>query len=111
MELISVVLNCPPMFERSKEILTDCFNVYNIYKLVDAEHIVGFTRSKNGNSYALVVKNNVELPLSKNEYEKIKIEYVYDENIDYELKNEEIVGSVKIYCENNLLFEEKIYTI
>lgn len=111
MELVSVVLNCPPMFERSKEILTECFKEYNIYKLVNAENIIGFMRSNNGKSYALTIMNSVELPLKENEYENIKIEYIYEENDKHELKNGQIVGSVKIYCENNLIFEEKIYTI
>ncbi len=111
MELVSVVLNCQPMFERSKEILTECFGKYSIYKLVDAKNIVGFTRSKTGHSYALTVKNDVILPLIEAEYNNLKIEYLYDKNVNYELKNNQIIGSVKIYCENNLLFEEKIYTI
>ena len=111
MELVSVVLSCPPMFERSKEILTSCFENYDVYKLVKSENILGFTRSNNGKSYALTVKNDVELPLSKAEYDNIKIDYIYDENSECELKNDQIVGRVKIYCENNLLFEEKIYTI
>ena len=111
MELVSVVLNCPPMFERSKEILTECFEKYSIYKLVDAKNIVGFTRSKNGQYYALTVKRDVILPLIEAEYNNLKIEYIYDKNVKHELKNDQIVGSVKIYCENNLLFEEKIHTI
>ena len=34
LELICVVLNCPPMFERSKTLLNDSFSSFNNYKSV-----------------------------------------------------------------------------
>ncbi len=112
MELICVVLNCAPMFERSKSLLSQCFNDYSNYKLVESDHIVGFIKINNCNKeYALYVKKDVILPLNNDEYNKIEIKYEYPESIDLIENNSNEVGYVKIYCENNLLFKEKIYTI
>lgn len=110
MELICVVLNCPPMFEKTKEILTDCFNEYKNYKLVESDFIVGFCESDD-KKYALTIKNDVILPLRKEEFEGIKIVYNYPENLKIDDLAEKEVGFVEIYYKNNLIFKEKIYTI
>lgn len=110
MELICVVLNCPPMFEKSKNLLTNCFNNYKNYKLVESDFIVGFAECDNTN-IALTIKNDVILPLTKEEFDSVNIVYDYPKVIkNCEITDKE-VGFVKIYYKNNLIFKEKIYTI
>ncbi len=111
MELICVVLNCPPMFERSKALLSDAFNKYSNEILVNSDNIVGFIDSKSQKNVALCIKNDIILPLTKNEKKMINIVYDYPNQVNFELKNNQEVGNIKIYCENNLIFQEKIYTI
>jgi len=112
MELVCVVLSCPPMFERSKELLSNTFNEYRNYKIIESDNVIGFTKSSVSNeNFALHVKNDVVLPLTENEYNSLKIDYEYKEVLDDLLKNDQELGFVKIYCQNNLIFQEKIYTI
>ncbi|MBE5749906.1 MAG: D-alanyl-D-alanine carboxypeptidase [Clostridiales bacterium] len=112
MELICVVLNCPPMFERSKELLTNTFSSYKLYNVLDSDNIVGFIfNTKNNKKIAIYIKDDVFLPLTQHEIKNIKIEYDYPNFIDYSVKKDQEIGSVKIYCENNLIFQQKIYTI
>lgn len=112
MELICVVLNCPPMFERSKTLLTQSFSEYKNYKVLESDNIIGFAKKKNSDeSCALYVKNDVILPLTDDEYKNINIVYEYPEYIEKINYYEKEIGVVKFYSENNLLFEEKIYTI
>ena len=112
MELVCVVLSCPPMFERSKELLTNAFSNYENYKIIESDNIVGFSKLNDSNvEYALHVKNDVILPLSKTEYENLRIVYNYPKIVNNELKNDIEIGFVEIYCQNNLIFKEKIYTI
>jgi len=110
MELICVVLNCPPMFERSTELFNNLFNEYHPYKLVESDNIVGFVLDKSNKKVALHVKNDVILPLNEDELNNIEIIYDYPDAIDT-IKKDEIVGEIKIYLKNNLIFTEKIYTI
>lgn len=110
MELVCVVLNCPPMFERSKTLLENSFSNYTNYKLVQSDNIIGFTNYQ-GEKIPLIIKNDINLPLSKDEFEKIKIVYDYSDEVQKKQINDNDLGNVKIYCENNLIFEEKIYTI
>lgn len=112
MELICVVLNCPPMFERSTKLLENCFSTYKNYKLVESDDILGFSTVANSQEKcALCVKNDVVLPLTLDEFEKIKIDYDYEKIIPKPEKNFVENGFVNIYVENNLIFQEKIYTI
>ena len=110
MELICVVLNSPPMFERSKELLTETFNLYENVKLVESDNFVGFTEY-NGNNLPLHIKNDVILPLNNKEKEQLRIEYDYPKTLNKNYDFEKEIGFVKIYCSNNLIFQEKIYTI
>ncbi len=112
MELISVVLNCQPMFERTAELFNNCFNRYKNYTIVESDNIIGFIKNKNSNEkYPLVIKNDVILPLTNDEYNDIRIVYDYDEITNNPKENFEEVGLIKIYVQNKLIFEEKIYTI
>ncbi len=110
LELVCVVLNCPPMFEESERLLTESFCNYRNYKLVESDNIIDFVQA-NGENFALHVKNDIVLPLTEKEYEDINIQYFYPNNTDYLLKSNQEIGFVKIFSQNNLLFEEKIYTI
>ncbi len=114
LQLVCVVLNCPPMFERSKQLLTDAFTQYKLYKLVESDNFVGFTNvitDKNSVQCGLYIKNDVKLPLSENEYKNLKIEYNYPKEILHSVKKDEEVGEINFYCKNNLIFSQKIYTI
>ncbi len=112
MELICVVLNCPPMFEQSKKLLTDAFAKYKIRELVNADNIIDFIK-KDGTEElcGLHIKDNVTLPLTDEEYENVKIVYDYPKELSTTTKKDEEIGSIKIYCRNNLIFSQKIYTL
>ncbi len=112
MEVICVVLNCPDMFERSKNLINKSFNQYQKYKIINSNDIIDFVKIKNSNkTVALYVKNDIYLPLKEVEYKKLKVIYNYPKTIEKSQINDKEIGFIEIYCENNLLFKEKIYTI
>lgn len=112
MELICVVLNCGPMFEQSKALLTSCFNNYKMVKVVESDNIIDIIKnsSKNETIYATIM-SDINIPVKKDDSEKLIIKYEYDKNIDIPIKSNTKIGLIKIYLKNNLLFTEKIYTI
>ena len=112
MELVSVVLNCGPMFERSKTILQQCFDDYKIYPLVESDNIVDFIPIENSDELCGVyIKSDVIVPL--NDYEIKHCEIIYDllEFIKEGTPKDSEIGFIKIYCQNNLIFSAKVYTI
>ncbi len=112
LELICVVLNCPPMFERSKNLLSQSFNNYKNYKLIDKSNIIDFIPIENSNKkVGVVINNDIIVPLTKNEYKDVKIIYDIPNEIKIGTKTNEEIGFVKIYSQNNLIFTQKIYTI
>lgn len=112
MELICVVLNCPPMFERSKNLLTECFNSYSNIKIVESDYIYDFIKfSGSDKKIGVYCKNDIILPLTQKELNSLKVVTEYSKSLSLPIKKDENIGLIKIYIENNLLFEEKIYTI
>lgn len=110
-EFICVVLNCGPMFEVSKTLLNNAFNEYRNYKIMESDNILKFIDTDNGEKVGIYIKNDIILPLTKYERENIEIVIDVPNLLTNNDKNQKEIGKVKIYCQNNLLFEEKIYTI
>lgn len=112
MELVCVVLNCPPMWEQSKQLLTTCFNEYINYKLVESDYIIDFLDVENSNiKCGVYVKSDVVLPLDSYEKENLIIEYDLPTKLNLPIKKDQEIGNIKIMCKNNLIFNAKIYTI
>ena len=112
MELVSVVLNCGPMFERSKSLMTNAFDEYKLYNLVESDNIAGFVSVENsGELRGVHLKQDIVLPLSAEEKNEIFIEYIIPKTIDKNVPKDSEIGLIKIYCKNNLIFTEKLFTI
>ena len=112
MELISVVLNCGPMFECSKTILQQGFDNFSLYKLIESDNIVDFIPVENSDEVrGVYIKNDIVLPLTDFEKENIEIVYDLPKTINANTAKDSEIGFIKIYCKNNLIFTEKIYTI
>ena len=112
MEVICVVLNCPNMWEDSKTLLSNSFNNYKNYLLLNSNDILKFINIENSNDKCGVyVRHNVILPLTEAEFNSLNIEFDLPNTIKKNIKKDTNIGEVKIYSKNNLLFTEKIYTI
>ncbi len=112
MEIVSVVLNCAPMFERSSDLINNTFLGYKLYKLVESDNILDFIKVKNSDKkVGIHIKNDIILPLTETERNDISIYYDYPKEIELNAEKEQEIGEIKIYSKNNLIFIEKIYTI
>lgn len=109
MELISVVLNCGPMFEESESMLNNSFNSYKYVKVLDSKDILDFVKINN-KICNIIIKKDVFLPLSENEKNDLIIKYNYNYDLNKDQNNENI-GYVEFYIKNSLIFTEKLYTI
>ena len=109
-ELVCVVLNCPPMWERSATLLDKCYDEYKMTKVIESDNIIDFYKCANGEKVGVYIKNDVIVPLSKKEKEKIIFKVNYNK-IKGHIKKDSEIGKVEVYYQNNLLFVEKIYNI
>ncbi len=112
MELICVVLDCPPMFERSKNLITNFFGEYKNYKIIESDHILDFIKVENSNETCPIgLTEDLTLTLTRDEKENLNIEYEYPKTLSKPIKKQTEIGLVKIYYKNSLIFKQKIYTI
>ncbi len=111
-EMICVVLNCPPMFERSENLLSNALNSYKNYKAIDSQFIIDFVEVKDKKEkVSITILNDVYIPLTENERESLKIVYNYPKTIESTINSNESIGEIEFYVKNNLIFSEKVYTI
>ena len=110
MELVSVVLNCPSMWEKSASILNNCFNEYKNVKILDKNNILDFY-NYNNKEYGVYIKNDVILPIKESEKNDIRIDVNYTKDLKLPIKKDTAIGNVCIYLKNNLIFTQKIYNI
>ncbi len=97
MKLVCVVLNSPQMFERSEELLNDCFAQFSLVKVFDCEETIEGVRANESFFY----------PLS--EEEKGQISVTVRKNNPPPTTTGEIAGQMQITLKNNLIFSQNLY--
>ncbi len=111
LNLVSVVLNSPDMWERTKEILNSTLNSYKITKVFDKNEYNNkqFIDSK-GNKFFVYLENDFYYPLKDGEISLIHYK-VNGQNLDFYLKNPQKSGIFEIYYQNKLIFSQNIFII
>lgn len=110
---VCVVLNCGPMFEESFTLLNDVYNEYTNIEILPSYKIHRSILVDDGKqeSVKLFTKRAFSYPLTKDELKNLEIKYNLPNSISAPVKKDTIVGELKIYLNNHLLFSEKIYTM
>lgn len=110
MEVVCVVLNSPQMFERSSELLENAFSEYRLIKVIDPDRFDNVIFDKNKTvAYNLSKPSEFYYPVGENE--KLICAADLDSFAEEELRPNEKVGEIKIYCSKQLIFSQNIYTL
>lgn len=97
MKLVSVVLNCPETYERTEELLDECFGQYRMIPIVDP--------SADFDGFAL--KRAFSYPLKKTELRALRFRTELFDPLPETVGD--LAGTLEIYLENSLLFSENLY--
>lgn len=113
MELISVVLNCPNMFEESERLVIDAYKTYSFETILEPYYYITNIPVEEGKFDFVKVfsMKGFKYPLKEGEKNLIHIEKELPEMLNAPVEKEAIVGELKIFFENILIFSEKIYTM
>lgn len=113
MQVICVVLNCGPMFEESYSLIEKSFKTYKLTTLISPYSYVRSIKVNNSNNCEskTFIQKGFSYPLTESEKQNINIEYNIPKVLYAPVEKEQVVGDIKIYLDNNLLFCEKIYTM
>ena len=113
MTLVSVVLNCGPMFEESKELLERGFNDYQMMDLTKNYNYDKEIKVVGGKKDVVQIgtNNTFYYPLKREELNKVDYVYNIQESIEAPVDKGEEIGQIKIFIDNNLIFCEKVVTM
>ncbi|MCD8372363.1 MAG: D-alanyl-D-alanine carboxypeptidase, partial [Clostridia bacterium] len=100
MDVVCVVLNCSEMYERSMQILDNCFKCFKLEEIGENNHFMcGDVLCKIKNNHKIVVKSDEEVSYKTEAYDKKQKD-----------KNDGAEGKLKIYSQNSLIFESNLYS-
>lgn len=113
LSVISVVLNCGPMFEECAMLMEKAFEEYNYIEVLEPYLFYRKAPVLKGkeNEVKLWTKQGFYYPLTKEESLKISYDYEIDENLIAPLEKEQVVGKLTIKLCDEVLFETEIYTM
>lgn len=109
MQLISVVLNSPQMFERSAELLDTAFAEYSLQPVHTAEEIYTVNTDVKGKTVSARTANDFMYPLKANE--RIRKEVRLPNEIKLPVGKGENIGKIDYSLENKLIFSQNLCTI
>ncbi len=113
MTLVSVVLNCGPMFEECSSLMERGFSEYKLFDLAYDYQLPKTIKVENGREEEVEIytKGHYFYPLRDDELNKINYKYNLTSSIEAPLKADTEIGEVEIYIDKDLHFSEKIFTM
>ena len=113
MRVIAVVLNCGPMFKDCAALMDKAFAEYSLTEVMGEKQIECAVKVKGGKQPEARATNLNALyyPLKECEKEDIKCEVSATDTLNAPVSNGAECGKFCVYLKNQLLFEEKLYTI
>jgi len=113
MQVISVVLNCQPMFEECMRLDSMAYGEYKFKEFVKPYNYVGTSYVEDGNKkeIGLATISGYSAVIKKSDEEKFRVEYDIPENLTAPIDLNQAVGNVKVYYMDDIVFESPLYTI
>ncbi len=105
MTLISTVLGCRPMYERSSTLLDDAFQAYEYRPILNNGEVFSFENRKG------YVKVDYSYPLLKDEDNALEYRATGLKFTKKDKNGEEIIGQLEIYLAKRLLFSTNLYKL
>lgn len=113
MRVVSVVLNCGPMFEECNALMTKAFEEYKMVSLLEPYKYHKKIQVQDGklNDVKVFTRGGFKYPLKTEEMSKLTFSFDLPNVLVAPVEKEQEVGELKIYFDKHLLFSEKIYTM
>lgn len=114
MQLVSVVLNCQKTYERSAELLDECFQKYSSETVVCKDSVLGEIDAKGlikSRKLQVVSDCELKIPMTKEEKNNLSVRFQPNNDIQFPLEKGICIGNLAIYTDKDLLFLTKLYTI
>lgn len=113
MRIVSVVLNCGPMFEECKRLTNLADNEYQLTTFVEPYTYVGAVQINNGDKEVvnLATIESFSKVIKKAEKENYKVEVQVPSVLSAPITKNQEVGHIFVYYKDEVIYDGKIYTI
>lgn len=113
MQIISVVLNCQPMFDECARLDKMAYDNYCIEEFVKPYNYVGSCYVEDGNKeeIGIVTIKGFSLVIRKDERDKYRVEYNMPKQVKAPIELNQEVGSVKVCYNDDIIFESPLFAI
>lgn len=112
-KMVCVLLNSPPMFEEATRLLNVANGQYFMQTILENNKYLTSLPVTDGtkNFVRVYVKDGFAYPLTETERDAIRIEYDYPKILKAPVERGQIIGNVKVFIEDDLIFSTEICTI
>lgn len=112
MQVVTVVLNCGPMFEECVKLSEKAFSEYKMVKLLNKGEIININHENiKTQKIPIIIKNDIIYPLKSEEMSNITAKLNVRDDLNLPLSEDVPIGTIDVMFENNLIFSNEIYTI
>ena len=113
MQIISVVLNCGPMFEECDRLTKKALDEFEMVEFVKPYNYITDVVVESGevNNVGVANVRGFRIPVLKEEKDLYNVVYDFPNSIDAPVKINSVVGKILVYKSDQLIFEENIYAI
>ncbi len=113
MRVISVVLNCQPMFEECERLTNLAYKNYEMKEFVQPYNFVSNVAVENSDKCevgAITVKGFM-IPIEKKNEDKYEVKYSLDNNLVAPIGLNQKVGKVEVFFGNEVIYEGELISI
>ena len=110
MQLVCVLLNCGPMFQECKSLITQGFSDYKLYNLYDGDKYK-IEIDKDGNFVSGETQQTLLYPLSEDEMKNVEIKekILWDGSLPVKINQK--IAELEIFVDKNLILCDNIYSL
>ena len=110
MSVVCVVFNCGPMFEECARLMDKAYAEYNMVEVVPPYNYIRNLPVIEGSSDSVKIYTvkGLTMPLTTEEYLLLSYEYDLPNAAEAPIEKEEVLGKLRVYIKDNLIYEENI---
>lgn len=113
MQIITVVLNCGPMFEEARSLTNLALRIYKMKEFVKPYNYVGTTTVENGakNSINIVSIQGYKIPIKQEDEPRYEVSYDIPQTLQAPIYKDDELGAVKVTFDGETIYEEKLISM
>lgn len=113
MQVISVVLNCQPMFEECMKLDSMAYGEFEYKEFVKPYNYVGSCRVENGDKaeIGIVTLKGFSKVIEKNDEDSYRVEYDIPDVVNAPIELSQEVGFVRVYHNDEVIFSSPLFAI